>query len=79
MRKIYLLFLIIGFGGSTIFAQNKAEIEVIAKIREEGFQNSQVMDIASYITDVHGNRLVGSMGIKKAQKWAKEKMEKIGL
>ncbi|MQY80022.1 MAG: peptidase M28, partial [Bacteroidetes bacterium] len=79
MRKIYLLFLLIGLWGSTIFAQNKAELEVIAKIREEGFQNSQVMDIVSYITDVHGNRLVGSLGIKKAQKWAKEKMENIGL
>ncbi len=79
MRKIYFLFLIIGISESTIFAQNKAEMEIIAKIREEGFQNSQVMDIASYITDVHGNRLVGSLGIKKAQKWAKEKMENIGL
>ena len=79
MRSIYLSFLLIGLVGSTISAQTKDEIEVIAQIREEGFQNSQVMDIASYISDVHGNRLVGSQGIKEAQKWASEKMETIGL
>ena len=56
-----LLFLFIGFLGSTIFAQNKADLEVIAKIREEGFQNSQVMEIAGYISDVHGNKLVKSL------------------
>jgi len=79
MRRIYLSLLLIGLVGSTLSAQNKAELEVIAKIREEGFQNSQVMDIAAYISDVHGNRLVGSLGIKKAQNWAKEKMETTGL
>jgi len=79
MRKIYLLFLLVGFIGSTIIAQSKSDLEVIAKIRKEGFQNSQVMDIVSYICDVHGNRLVGSVGIKAAQNWAKEKMVSIGL
>ncbi|MFC2096726.1 M20/M25/M40 family metallo-hydrolase [Bacteroidota bacterium] len=79
MKKFYLLLLLVGFIGSTINAQSKSDLEVIAKIRKEGFQNSQVMDIVSYITDVHGNRLVGSLGIKEAQKWAKEKMENIGL
>lgn len=79
MRKFYLLFLLAGFLGFSINAQTRADLEVIAKIREEGFQNSQVMNIVSYICDVHGNRLTGSLGIKKAQKWAKEKMENIGL
>jgi len=79
MKKILLLLSICGLFGSIIFAQSQADLEVLAQIREEGFQNSQVMDIESYITDVHGNRLVGSMGMKKAQKWAKEKMESIGL
>ncbi len=29
----------------------------IAKIKAEGLQNSQVMEIASYLTDVYGPRL----------------------
>lgn len=79
MKKNYLLILIVGIFSSTIIAQEKADLEVIAKIREEGFQRSQVMDIVSHMTDVYGNRLVGSLGMKKAQKWAKAKMEEFGL
>ncbi len=79
MRKLLLFILLFGITGLFVNAQSKADLEVIAKIREEGFQNSKVMDIVSYITDVHGNRLTGSLGMKKAQKWAKEKMESIGL
>ena len=37
------------------------------------------MDIVGYMTDVLGARLTGSQDMKRAQLWAKEKMEKIGL
>ncbi|MFC1492780.1 M20/M25/M40 family metallo-hydrolase [candidate division KSB1 bacterium] len=79
MKIIYLLFMSVALFCSPIIAQEKSDLDVIAKIREEGFQRSQVMDIVSYMTDVHGNRLVGSRGIKEAQKWAKVKMEEFGL
>ena len=51
----------------------------MAKIREEGFQHSEVMDIAGTICDVYGFRLSASKGMKRAQGWAKSKMEEIGL
>jgi len=57
----------------------KADWNVIAKIREEGFQRSQVMDIVGYMTDVLGARLTLSQDMKRAQIWAKNKMEEIGL
>jgi carboxypeptidase Q len=53
--------------------------DMVAKIREEGLQRSQVMDIVGYMTDVLGARLTLSEGMKRAQLWAKEKMEKLGL
>jgi len=53
--------------------------DTIAKIREEGLQRSQVMDIAGYIVDVLGARLTNSEHMKRAQAWAKDKMEKLGL
>jgi carboxypeptidase Q len=53
--------------------------DMVAKIREEGFQHSQVMDIAGYISDVLGARLTLSQDMKRAQVWVKGKMEKIGL
>ncbi|MBN1939638.1 MAG: M20/M25/M40 family metallo-hydrolase [Candidatus Aminicenantes bacterium] len=52
---------------------------MVGKIREEGFQRSQVMDIVGYMTDVLGARLTLSEDMKRAQAWAKDKMEKIGL
>ncbi|MGZ5453094.1 MAG: M20/M25/M40 family metallo-hydrolase [Candidatus Aminicenantales bacterium] len=53
--------------------------DMAAKIREEGLQRSQVMDIVGYMTDVLGGRLTLSEDMKRAQAWAKDKMEKIGL
>ncbi len=57
----------------------RAEDDVLARIREEGFQRSQVMDIAFYMTDVLGPRLTSSRGEKKAQEWAQSKMREMGL
>ncbi|MCH8285955.1 hypothetical protein IIB79_05425 [candidate division KSB1 bacterium] len=51
MRKIYVLFLLAGLLSSPIIAQEKSDLDVIAQIREEGFQRSQGIDIVSYITD----------------------------
>jgi len=53
--------------------------DMAARIREEGLQRSQVMDIVGYMTDVLGGRLTLSQDMKRAQLWAKDKMEKIGL
>ena len=57
----------------------KAGTDMVAKIREEGFQRSQVMDMAAYMTDVLGARLTLSEHMKRAQAWVKDKMETIGL
>ncbi len=53
--------------------------DMAAKIREEGLQRSQVMDIVGYMTDVLGGRLTLSENMRRAQLWAKDKMEKLGL
>ncbi len=58
---------------------SEVEWEMVAKIREEGFQHSQVMDIAGYMSDVLGARLTLSEDMKSAQVWALQKMEEIGL
>ena len=73
---IMTLMVIIVFAGDNTF---KPDLKMIAKIREEGFQHSQVMDIVGYMTDVLGARLTLSQDMKRAQLWAAKKMEKIGL
>ena len=52
---------------------------MVAKIREEGLQHSQVMDRESYMTDVLGARFTVSEDMKRAQAWVKGEMERIGL
>jgi hypothetical protein len=52
---------------------------MVAKIREEGFQRSEIADTLSYMTDVLGARLTLSDGMTRAQEWAMAEMERIGL
>ena len=40
---------------------------MVAKIREEGLQRSQVMEYESYIADVLGARLTNSRDMQRAQ------------
>ena len=53
----------------------------INRIKDQGLNsaNSQVMEIASWLTDVHGPRLSGSPNIQKAGEWAVAEMKKWGL
>ena len=62
-------------------ATEKIDYEAIAKIKAQGLQpqNSQVMEISSWLTDVYGPRLTGSPNIEKAGDWAVSKMKEWGL
>ena len=73
------LALFLAAGATSGFAQERIDRDVLARIREEGFRRSQVMDFAWYMTDVLGPRLTGSPGMKRAERWAKAKMEELGL
>ena len=50
----------------------------IQKIRTEGMEKSQVMDIAFNLTDKSGNRLANSEGYARAANYAKEVLTKNG-
>jgi len=52
---------------------------VVAAIKLEGFQNSQVMDTLSWLSDVHGPRLTGSDNLRRAGEWARDRMKTWGL
>ena len=65
----------------SLSAQEKYPVdsEVVAKIREEGFQRSQIANTLSYMTDVIGARLTNSDAMVDAQNWAISEMKKMGL
>ncbi|HEV8290386.1 MAG TPA: M20/M25/M40 family metallo-hydrolase [Tepidisphaeraceae bacterium] len=56
-----------------------ASAAVIAQIRDEGFNRSQVMATLSYLTDVIGPRLTGSPQLQRANDWTRDKFTSWGL
>ena len=48
--------------------------DAIYRIKDEGLNRSEVMEITSYLTDVYGPRLTGSPNIRKAGEYASQKL-----
>ena len=61
-----------------ISAMAQLDPATIQKIRTEGLEKSQVMDIAFNLTDKSGNRLANSEGYARAANYAKEVLTKNG-
>jgi len=51
----------------------------VARIAEEGFNRSQVMQTAQELTDGIGGRLTNSPAMRKAEQWAMDKFARWGL
>jgi len=62
-----------------LFSQDKADLDMVAKIRHEGFKHSQVMPLVGYLSDVIGPRPTGSPAIQEAYDWTSQKFEEWGL
>jgi hypothetical protein len=64
-----------------VAAGEKIDYDAIAKIKQMGLDpaKSQVMEIASWLTDVYGPRLTGSPNAQKAADWAALQMKAWGL
>jgi carboxypeptidase Q len=63
-------------GSAPSYAVSQSDLAAIHLIREEGLgpRSSQIMEIISYLSDVHGPRLTNSPDIKDAAKWTTDKM-----
>ncbi len=81
MRKTVSLALLVAV--MTPFAvqsqSEKIDAAMMQKIRQEGLNNSQVMDIAFNLTDKNGHRLTASPGFMRAANYAKEMLKTWGL
>src|SRR5262247_233930 len=76
ISTIWLFALIFAFPAS---AQEPVDQSVIARIKTEGFQHSQVMETLFYLTDVYGPRLRGSANYKAAAEWAVKTLNQWGM
>lgn len=74
--RTYVLFLA---AVSLAPAQEAVDLDAVYRIKREALQNSQVMDHAFWLTDVHGPRLTGSTNLKKAAEWAVARLKEYGL
>jgi len=62
-----------------VMAQEPVDLQIISHIKQEGFENSKIMEILFYLTDVYGPRLTGSSNLKAASEWSRDKLSEWGL
>ena len=79
IKRAIGLFLNISLLCVPIFAQTQANAELIARMRKEENDNSQIMKTMHMFTDVYGPRLTGSPNHKNAAEWAMKQMQAWGL
>ncbi len=60
-------------------ATETLDLNMYARIREEGLQHSHVMEFAGALTDGIGPRLTGSPNMTKANAWTRDTLTAIGL
>jgi hypothetical protein len=61
------------------FAQERVDLDMTAKIRQESFARSQVMKTLDHLTDVIGPRLTNSPAMLEANQWTRSKFTDWGL
>lgn len=76
---MYLLVALFFTFSEAAFAQDKVDLEMVHKIKNEGIGNSQIQDLSFHLTDYLGPRLSGSSNLKNAREWTAEKFKEWGL
>jgi peptidase M28-like protein len=62
-----------------VWSQEKVDLETISRIRNEGFHDSKVMELATGLMDSIGERLTGSPNMKRANEWTRDQLTAMGL
>jgi len=64
---------------TSVSAEEKVYWDVVDEMMEEAFEHSQVMENASWLTDVFGPRNAKSPSYIAAAKWARDRLKEYGL
>jgi hypothetical protein len=75
MRNVSLLLLLSIPG----LAQDRVDLGIVDRIKEEAFNHSKVMDHLYQITEVRGPRLTWSSGYQEAANWAAAELKRMSL
>ncbi|HEV7764141.1 MAG TPA: M20/M25/M40 family metallo-hydrolase [Thermoanaerobaculia bacterium] len=81
MKKTFLAVAVASLlvPASPLPAADSPDLQMVTRIRQEGFRNSKVMDYAQGLTDMIGGRLTGSPNMRKANDWTRDELTKAGL
>jgi hypothetical protein len=69
----------LSFGGTPALTQEPVDLAMTARIREEGLQRSQALDLFQTMTDDIGARLTASPGFDQSAEWARDRFAAWGL
>jgi carboxypeptidase Q len=78
-RSLLALALLTALAAPVSAAEEAVDLEMVTRIRDEGFTNSKVMDTVGYLTDVIGPRVTGSPQMREANDWTRQRLESWGL
>lgn len=78
-RSSRLLTCLLVLLSAVTWSQEKVDLDMVSKIRYEGFRNSKVMELASGLMDTIGPRLTGSPSMKRANEWTRDQLAGFGL
>lgn len=81
MKKTFLRFVVLMslYPGVVSAQSGIPDTVLVSRLKEEGHERSQVMEILSMLTDVNGPRLTGSKGYATAAEYAKRALESWGV
>jgi hypothetical protein len=78
-RSLLSLALLTALAAPAAAGEEAVDLEMVTRIRDEGFSNSQVMDTVAHLTDVIGPRVTGSPQMREANDWTRQRLESWGL
>lgn len=64
---------------ASVWAEEPVDLDMVNKIRDEGFYRSEVMESLRVLTDEIGPRLTASPGMRAASKWTVDTLQAWGL
>jgi hypothetical protein len=79
MKKLFFTAALLLLCFPLVFSQEKVDLAMMQKIKDEEKNHSQITMIAHNITDVSGPRLTNSPGYKRAVTWISQTFKQWGL
>jgi len=78
MKHFSTLFLLLLLCSIPLAAQEKIDTATVLKIKDEGINHSQVMNLETWLSDVYGPRLNWSREFRESAVWASAKLKEFG-